>query len=81
MCLTQPARVIAVDGSWAEVEIGDLRRRASTLPVPEVRPGDWAILSAGTLVRILEPDLAEQIKAAIGLATTDDAPSAQGETT
>ncbi|HEX9635618.1 MAG TPA: HypC/HybG/HupF family hydrogenase formation chaperone [Candidatus Limnocylindria bacterium] len=81
MCLTMPARVITVDGDWAEVEVGDLRRRASTLPVPEVRPGDWALLSAGTLVRIVKPDIAEQIRAAVGLATTDDAPSAQGETT
>ena len=71
--------MIAVDGSWAEVEIGDLRRRASTLPVPEVRPGDWAILAAGTLVRILEPDLAEEIKAAMGLAMTDANPSSKGE--
>jgi len=79
MCLTMPARVITVDGGWAEVDIGDVRRRASILPLPEVRPGDWALLSAGTLVRILEPDIAEQIRAAVGLATTDDAPSAQGE--
>jgi hydrogenase assembly chaperone HypC/HupF len=81
MCLTQPARVVAVDGDWAEVEIGGLRRKASTLPVPEVRPGDWALLSAGTLVRILKPDVAAEIRAAVGLATTDDAPAAQGENT
>jgi hydrogenase assembly chaperone HypC/HupF len=74
MCLTLPARVISVDGAWAEVEIGELRRTASTLPVPEVRPGDWALLAAGSLVRILEPDIARQIAAAVRLATTTHTP-------
>jgi hydrogenase assembly chaperone HypC/HupF len=74
MCLTLPARVISVDGAWAEVEIGGLRRTASTLPVPEVRPGDWGLLAAGSLVRILEPDIARQIAAAVQLATTTHPP-------
>jgi hydrogenase assembly chaperone HypC/HupF len=68
MCLTMPARVVAVTGGWAQVEIGGHLRRASTLPVPDVRPGDWAVVTAGTLVRILEPEIAEQIIAALHVA-------------
>ena len=78
MCLTMPARVIAVDGQYAEIEIGGLRRRASTLPVPGVRPGDWGMVAAGSLIRILDPELAHQIAAAVRLATDDNQP-AQGE--
>ena len=74
MCLTMPARVIAVDGAWAEIEIGGLRRTASTLPVPEVQPGDWALLAGGSLVRLLDSQVAQQIAAAVRLATTDDPP-------
>ncbi|MGZ8562188.1 MAG: HypC/HybG/HupF family hydrogenase formation chaperone [Candidatus Limnocylindria bacterium] len=74
MCLTMPARVIAVDDAWAEIEIGGLRRTASTLPVPGVQPGDWALLAAGSLIRILDSEAAQQIAAAVRLATTDDPP-------
>ena len=69
MCLTLPAHVIAVDGAWAQIEIGGLRRRASILAIPEVRPGDWALVAAGSLVRIVDPAVARQIVAAVRLAT------------
>jgi hydrogenase assembly chaperone HypC/HupF len=73
MCLTMPVRVLSVDGAWAEVEIGAGRRRASALAVPEVRAGDWALLAAGSLVRILDNDLAAEVAAAFHAATiTDD---------
>jgi hydrogenase assembly chaperone HypC/HupF len=69
MCLTRPVRVMAVDGSSAVVLVGDVRRRASILAVPEVQPGDWAILTAGMLVRILDPETAEAMVAALDTAT------------
>jgi len=69
MCLTMPARVLAVTGGWAQLDVGGRTRRASTLAVPEVRPGDWALLSGGTLVRVLEPDLAAEIIAALHVAS------------
>jgi hydrogenase expression/formation protein HypC len=78
MCLTMPARVIAVDGAWAEVEIGELRRTVSILVSPDVRPGDWGLVAAGTLVRTLDPDVAQQIAAAVRLATTHDDDLTQG---
>ena len=61
MCLTVPARVITIDGAWADIDVDGTRRRASTLAVPEARPGDWALVAAGTLVRLLDPDLAKDI--------------------
>jgi hydrogenase assembly chaperone HypC/HupF len=71
MCLTAPVRVISIDGAMAVVASGDRRRMASTLAVPEVRPGDWAILTAGMLIRVLDPETAQQILAAVEAATTD----------
>ena len=71
-----PVRVISVDGAMAVVASGD-QRRASTLAVPEVRPGDWAILAAGMLVRVLDPETAHQIAAAVQAATIDG-PSPDG---
>jgi hydrogenase expression/formation protein HypC len=80
MCLTVPVRVISVDGHSAVVDVGGQRRIASTLAVPEVREGDWAILAAGLLVRIVDPSAARQIMAALRLATdeyTSPAPGGQ----
>jgi hydrogenase expression/formation protein HypC len=72
MCLTAPVQVLSVDGLNAVVEAGGVRRSASAIAVPDVRPGQWAILAAGALVRILEPEVAEEMIAALRLATTDE---------
>jgi hydrogenase assembly chaperone HypC/HupF len=77
MCLTAPVRVISIDGAMAVVASGDRQRVASTLAVPEVQPGDWAILAAGMLVRVLDPETARQITAAVEAATID-VPSVDG---
>ncbi len=74
MCLTLPVEVVEVDGAWATVETSLGRRRASTLVLPDVQPGDWAILAAGTLIEILDPQAAHEITAAVNAATgADDA--------
>jgi hydrogenase assembly chaperone HypC/HupF len=69
MCLTLPVEVIEVHGSVAIVEAGGRRREASTLAVPSVEPGDWAILAAGSLVRVLDPYTARELVSAFHLAT------------
>ena len=78
MCLTLPVRVISIHGHTAVVDVGRERRIASTLAVPEVREGDWAILAAGLLVRIVDPSTARQISAALRLATDEYASPALG---
>jgi hydrogenase assembly chaperone HypC/HupF len=69
MCLTAPVRVIDVTGTTATVDAAGRRRTASTLAVPGIRPGDWALLSAGTLVRVIDPALAAEIADAFRTAT------------
>lgn len=73
MCLTAPVQVTAIapDGT-ATIVAGGIQRSASTLAVPEVRVGDWALLSAGLLVRILPPDVATELAAAFRTASGDD---------
>jgi hydrogenase assembly chaperone HypC/HupF len=74
MCLTMPARVISVDGAWAEIDVDGTRRRASSLALPEVRPGDWALVAAGTLIRLLDPELAQDIADAARAARNGSEP-------
>ncbi len=69
MCLTAPVRVVSIDDGMATVEVGGVRRLATTLALPEVRPGDWALMTAGTLVRILDPAVAAELEAAFRTAT------------
>lgn len=76
MCITAPARVIAVDRDGAIVETIGAWRRASTLVVPDVAVGDWVIVGAGSILRHLEPEEALELAREIGAAiAAQDAPS------
>ncbi|HET6746055.1 MAG TPA: HypC/HybG/HupF family hydrogenase formation chaperone [Candidatus Limnocylindria bacterium] len=79
MCLTLPGRVISIDGNWAVVEHDGIRRRASILPAPEVRAGDWVIVAAGSVIRIVPAALAVEIADAISVARADPAQGQEGE--
>ena len=68
MCLTLPVRVVAFRGSIATIEVGGRRREASAAAVPGIREGDWAILAAGILVRVLDPEMATELVSAFRLA-------------
>jgi hydrogenase expression/formation protein HypC len=76
MCLTAPALVVSRTEATAVVEHDGRRRIASLLLVPEVRPGDWVVVGAGSVLRRLDPreaaDLVDLITAA--RAATDDGP-------
>ena len=72
MCLTAPARVIAVDAGGATVLLGGRERRASTLVVPEVAVGDWVIVGAGTILERLSEDEAAVVNAAVAAATREE---------
>ena len=69
MCLMLPARILSIEGSQAVVEIGRARRTVSILPTPEARAGDWGLVSAGSLIRVVDPTVAMQIASAVGVAT------------
>lgn len=66
MCVTAPGQVLEVADDMAVVEIEHRRRRASLLLVPEVSVGDWVIVSAGTVLQIVDADEATEILAMLG---------------
>lgn len=74
MCLTLPGRVVALDKQWASVEIGGRVRRALNMLFPELTVGDWVVVSAGTILRVLDPDDAELIREALLAAGALDGP-------
>jgi hydrogenase assembly chaperone HypC/HupF len=68
MCLAFPGRVTEVAPDWALVSTEGRLRRASMLLHPDVRPGEWVIVAAGTIVRRLDDEEAEAIRLALTAA-------------
>lgn len=51
MCLAVPAKVIAVGGSEAAVELDGVRRSCVISFLPEVQEGDYVLIHAGFAIR------------------------------
>jgi hydrogenase assembly chaperone HypC/HupF len=68
MCLAFPGRVTEVAPDGAMVSTEGRLRHASTLLHPDVRPGEWVIVAAGSIVRRLDDAEAEAIRQALTAA-------------
>jgi hydrogenase assembly chaperone HypC/HupF len=75
MCLMAPARVVSIDGSTCQVELGGRIDPASMILEPDLQVGDWVLVNSGTVVRRLEPDQAEEMSEALAtmFALADEA--------
>jgi len=60
VCLAIPARIKAINGTDAEVEIGGITRQTSIMLTPEARVGDYVLLHAGYAINILDQAQAEE---------------------
>ena len=54
MCLAVPVRIISIEGTNAEVEIGGLKRRISICLTPEAKIGDYVLLHTGYAINIID---------------------------
>lgn len=70
MCLVSPARVTAVDGPNATLEVDGRRRTASILLEPDVQVGDWVIVAGGAVLRRIEAAAAVEMQTAVALASS-----------
>jgi hydrogenase expression/formation protein HypC len=73
MCIAYPGQVLEIDNGMALVETDQRRRRASLLLVPETAVGDWVVVSAGTVLRVLEPEEATEIRTMLDEAARAEA--------
>jgi len=63
MCLAIPAKVTALDGAIATVEVAGVTRQASVHLLDEVRPGDYLLIHAGfALSKLDEQEAAETLR-------------------
>jgi hydrogenase expression/formation protein HypC len=73
MCIAYPGQVLEIADGTALVETDQRRRRASLLLVPETAVGDWVVVSAGTVLRVLDPGEAGEIRAMLDEAARAEA--------
>ena len=60
MCLAVPARIVTIEGTTAEIEIGGARRRVGLQLVPEAQVGDYVLVHTGFAINVLDPDEAAE---------------------
>jgi hydrogenase expression/formation protein HypC len=68
MCIAYPARVLSFDSTDASIEMDGRRRRASMLLRPQIAVGDWVLVAAGTVLRRLDAEEAQQLLRTISAA-------------
>jgi len=74
MCLAVPVRIVSIEGTNAEVEIGGVRRQVSLWLTPEARVGDYVLLHTGYAITVIDEAEAEQtLKLFEEMATIDEA--------
>ena len=59
MCISIPAKIIAIEGKEAVVEQNSFVRRV-LLSVEGASTGDWVLIYAGTAITLLDREAAEE---------------------
>lgn len=73
MCLAVPVKVVSIEGSEAEVEIGGVKRRVSITLTPEARVGDYVLLHTGYAINVIdETEARETLKILEEMASLDE---------
>ena len=76
MCIAYPGRIIEITDGMAVVEFGDRRQRASLLLTPDATVGDWVVIAAGTVIEVLDPAAALEVRQMLDTLTAPAAPAA-----
>jgi len=60
VCLAVPAKVIAIKGELATVEVGGNTRKINIMLIPEVNVGDFVLIHAGYAMERLDKREAQE---------------------
>lgn len=73
MCLAVPVKVISIEGSQAQVDIGGTGRLISILMTPEAKVGDYVLLHTGYAISVVdEAEARETLKLFEEMARLDE---------
>jgi hydrogenase expression/formation protein HypC len=56
MCLAVPGKVIEINGSRANIEVGKMKREVFIHLVPEVEVGEYVLVHAGCAIQIIDEE-------------------------
>ena len=56
MCLAVPFQVKAIEGQYAEVEIGDVSRNVSIILTPDVKVGEYILVHTGYSIGVINEE-------------------------
>jgi hydrogenase expression/formation protein HypC len=60
MCLAIPARIVAIDGVEATVDIGGVTRKTSLMLTPEANVGDYVLMHTGFAINVIDEEEAQE---------------------
>ncbi|MHA2135616.1 MAG: HypC/HybG/HupF family hydrogenase formation chaperone [Candidatus Thorarchaeota archaeon] len=60
MCLAVPARVESIDGDFAEVDFGGVRKRVCVTMLPGLEVGEYVIVHTGYAIEKMKPEEARK---------------------
>ena len=60
MCLCTPARIVSVDGQFAEAEIGGIKVRTALHLVDDIQVGDYVLIHTGFAIEKISPEEADE---------------------
>ena len=60
MCLAVPGLVESIDGDYAEVDFGGVRKRVCVTLLPELQEGEYVIVHTGYAIERLKPEEAKK---------------------
>ncbi|MFW9975133.1 MAG: HypC/HybG/HupF family hydrogenase formation chaperone [Candidatus Thorarchaeota archaeon] len=60
MCLAVPALVLSIDGDFAEVDFGGIKKRICITLVPGVEVDEYVIVHTGYAIERMKPDEAKK---------------------
>ena len=60
MCLAVPGLVLAIDGDYAEIDFGDVKKRVCVTLLPNLKVGEYVIVHTGYAIESMKPDEAKK---------------------
>jgi len=60
MCVAIPAKIIAIEGTTADVEVGGISRSISVQLTPDAQKGDYVLVHAGFAIQVVDQEEARE---------------------
>jgi hydrogenase expression/formation protein HypC len=76
MCLAIPARIVALNGLEATVDLGGVRKTISIALVPEAQLEDYVVVHVGHAIGLIDP---EEARLTLALFAELDASPSEGQ--